>query len=171
MRNAILGMASRDLSNTKTTILGATPGAIPRIDGTHMKDFHLPLRSRSLFFENWGGPRAQDLKAPKECSKKFAATFKGKCLIRGNVHRFFCSYKILGRLCRKGVATQVTLTHCIYWAIPPVRLGLSGRNFGKIPETLSDRFLNSPREYGWDFPNPISVTFSAGHGKICPPHG
>ena len=33
MRNPILGMASHDLSNEKTTILGATPGAIPRIDG------------------------------------------------------------------------------------------------------------------------------------------
>ena len=30
---SILGIASLDLSNTKTTILGATPGAIPGIDG------------------------------------------------------------------------------------------------------------------------------------------
>ena len=29
MRNSILGMASHYLSNTKTTILGATPAAIP----------------------------------------------------------------------------------------------------------------------------------------------
>ena len=28
-----LGMASHDLSNTKTTILGATPGGIPQISG------------------------------------------------------------------------------------------------------------------------------------------
>ena len=33
MRNSILGMASHDLSNTKTAILGATPGAILGIDG------------------------------------------------------------------------------------------------------------------------------------------
>ena len=32
MRNSILGMASHDLSNAKTTILGATLGAIPGID-------------------------------------------------------------------------------------------------------------------------------------------
>ena len=33
IRNSILGMASHDLSNTKTTILGATPGAILGIGG------------------------------------------------------------------------------------------------------------------------------------------
>ena len=40
------------------------------------------------------------IKSPRECSKKFAATFKGKFLTRGNVLRIFY---------RKGVATQVTL--------------------------------------------------------------
>ena len=29
------------------------------------------------------------IEAPKECSKKFAATFKGKFLTRGNVLRIF----------------------------------------------------------------------------------
>ena len=33
VRHSILGMASHDLSNTKTTILGTTPGAIPGTDG------------------------------------------------------------------------------------------------------------------------------------------
>ena len=33
IRNFILGMASHVLSNTKATILGATPAAIPGIDG------------------------------------------------------------------------------------------------------------------------------------------
>ena len=32
-------------------------------------------------------------KAPKECSKKFAATFKGKFLTRGNVLRIFDLFK------------------------------------------------------------------------------
>ena len=32
---------------------------------------------------------AFSIKAPKECSKKFAATFKGKSLTRGNVLRVF----------------------------------------------------------------------------------
>ena len=32
-RNSILGMASHDLCNAKTTILGATPGGILGIDG------------------------------------------------------------------------------------------------------------------------------------------
>ena len=44
------------------------------------------------------------------------------------------------------------------WAIPPVRLGLSG-NSGKIPERPRKRSQsvswNSPREYGWDPPSPI----------------
>ena len=34
MRNPILGMASHDLGNAKTIILGATPGAMPGVDGT-----------------------------------------------------------------------------------------------------------------------------------------
>ena len=42
-------MASHDLSNTKTKILGATPGAIPELRGTHMKDFHFA----PAFFGGW----------------------------------------------------------------------------------------------------------------------
>ena len=48
IQNSILGMASHDLSNTKATILGATPGAIPGIDGNPREDFHLPQHSRSV---------------------------------------------------------------------------------------------------------------------------
>ena len=47
----------------------------------------------------------------------------------------------------------------VKWAIPPVRLGLSGRNSGKIPERprkgSQSVSWNSPREYGWDAPSPI----------------
>ena len=47
----------------------------------------------------------------------------------------------------------------ILWAIPPVRLGLSGRNSGRIPERPRKRSQsvswNFPREYGWDAPNPL----------------
>ena len=46
----------------------------------------------------------------------------------------------------------------IYWGTPPVRLGLSGRHSGKIPERPRKRsqsfFWNSPRELGWDPPSP-----------------
>ena len=43
------------------------------------------------------------IKAPKECSKKFAATFKGKFLTRETVLRiFFCSW-------RRGSAMGVTV--------------------------------------------------------------
>ena len=51
------------------------------------------------------------IKAPKECSKKFAATFKEKSLPEEMFLEYsFCSLKVLGRLYRKGVATQVNLT-------------------------------------------------------------
>ena len=53
MRNPVLGMASRDLCNAKTTVLGATPKRFPELMGTHMKDFHLPMHSRR-FFSNIG---------------------------------------------------------------------------------------------------------------------
>ena len=60
VRNSILGMASHDSSNTKTTILGATPGAIPRIDGNPHERFSCAPPFSERFFENWGGPRAQE---------------------------------------------------------------------------------------------------------------
>ena len=51
-----------------------------------------------------------------------------------------------------------TLTHS--WAIPPVRLGLSGRNSGKIPErppeTLSERFLEFPSRVRLGCPKPYN---------------
>ena len=51
------------------------------------------------------------------------------------------------------------VTTSLLWATPPVRLGLSGRNSGKIPERPRKRSQsvswNSPREYGWDAPSPI----------------
>ena len=46
-----------------------------------------------------------------------------------------------------------------YWATPPVRLGLAGRNSGKIPERprkcSQSVSWDSRREYGWDAPSPI----------------
>ena len=46
------------------------------------------------------------------------------------------------------------------WAIPPVRLGLSGRNSGKIPEflpeTLSERFLEFPSRVRLGCPKPYN---------------
>ena len=47
----------------------------------------------------------------------------------------------------------------VFWAMPPVRLGLSGRipeKFRKDPGNALRAFSwNFPREYGWDAPNPI----------------
>ena len=43
-----------------------------------MKDFHLPLHSGSVFFKNWGGPRAQEKGGPKQAifgHKKFRLLF------------------------------------------------------------------------------------------------
>ena len=48
-------MASHDLSNTKTTILGATPGAIPGIDGNLLERFSFaPAFSEVFFFSRIG---------------------------------------------------------------------------------------------------------------------
>ena len=50
-QNSILGMASHDLSNTKATIVGAAPGAIPQMDGnTHEQgaQSYLTLRAQGL---------------------------------------------------------------------------------------------------------------------------
>ena len=48
------------------------------------------------------------------------------------------------------------------WAIPPVRLGFSGRDSGTIPERPRKHSQsvswNSPREYGWD---PQTLSFKA----------
>ena len=66
MRNSILGMASHDLSNTKTTILGATPGAILRIDGNPRERFSFAPAFSERFFKNWGGPRAPEILLSQE---------------------------------------------------------------------------------------------------------
>ena len=60
MQNSILRMASHDLSNTKTTILGATLGAIPGIDGNPHERLSFDTAFSEHFFNNWGGPRAPE---------------------------------------------------------------------------------------------------------------
>ena len=60
MRNSIHGMASRDLINTETTILGATPGMIPQTDGNPHQRLSFAIVCAERFFSNWGGPRASD---------------------------------------------------------------------------------------------------------------
>ena len=54
-------MASQDLSNAKTTILRATPGAIPGIHGNTHERFPSALAISERFFKNWGGSRAPDV--------------------------------------------------------------------------------------------------------------
>ena len=61
MRNSIPGMASHDLSNTNTTILAATPGAIPGLDGnTHERFAFVPTLSEHFFQELGWSLRARD---------------------------------------------------------------------------------------------------------------
>ena len=43
-----------------------------------------------------------------------------------------------------------------WWAIPPVRLALSGRNSGRTPETLSERFLEFPSRVRLGCPKPYN---------------
>ena len=63
MRNPVLGMASRDLCNAKTTILRATPGAIPGIDGNPHGRFSFAHAFSDRFGKNWGGPCAPEQRA------------------------------------------------------------------------------------------------------------
>ena len=58
--NPILGMASHDLSNAKTTILGATLGAIPGIAANPPERFSSASALSERFFKNRGCPRAPD---------------------------------------------------------------------------------------------------------------
>ena len=64
-QNPILGMASHDLCNVKTTILGAAPGAIPGIDGNPHGRFSKKHAFSECFFKSWGCPRAQDTWTPR----------------------------------------------------------------------------------------------------------
>ena len=72
IRNSILGMASHDLINTKPTILGATLGAIPGIAANPPERFSFAPSFSEHFFENWGGPRAQDKIGVPESRQKSA---------------------------------------------------------------------------------------------------
>ena len=54
MRKSILRMPSHDLSNTKTTILGATPGAILGFDGHPHERFSFPPAFSGAFFQELG---------------------------------------------------------------------------------------------------------------------
>ena len=47
------------------------------------------------------------------------------------------------------------LMHSKQWAIPPARLAHTGRNLERPWKRSQGVSWNSPREYGWDAPNPI----------------
>ena len=72
VRNSILGMASHDLINTKPAILGATLGAIPGIAANPPERFSFAPSFSERFFENWGGPRAQEFFWNYNCQTKGA---------------------------------------------------------------------------------------------------
>ena len=71
-----LGMASHDLSNTKATILGATPWAIPQIEGNP----HERLGSHPALKESPGpfGPRIPE-ESPRESPGAFQPRRAKKC--------------------------------------------------------------------------------------------
>ena len=52
--------------------------------------------------------------------------------------------------------TRNHLEHYSSWATPPVRLGISGRNSGKTPETLSESFLEFPSRVRLGCPKPYN---------------
>ena len=65
IRNSILGMASHDLINTKTTILGATLGAIPGIAANPPERFSFAPAFSELFFQELGWSPRTRLLVPK----------------------------------------------------------------------------------------------------------
>ena len=67
IRNSTLGMASHDLSSTKATILGATPGAIPGIEPA-WNIFICPCILGAFFRELGWSPRARTI--PGDCNLK-----------------------------------------------------------------------------------------------------
>ena len=84
-------------------------------------------------------------------------------MLRGTSMLICSSFSVYFPINLQGATEQLQATvrskAALIWAIPPVRLGLSGRNSGKIPERPRKRSQsvswNFPREYGWDPPNPI----------------
>ena len=88
IRNSILGMASHDWSNMKTTILGATPGAIPGIHGNPHERFSFAPAFSERFFKNWGGPRAPDC---KKTVAQWQAILGAALKIAGSSHRGSCA--------------------------------------------------------------------------------
>ena len=84
MRNSILGMASHDLSNTKTTILGATLGATPRNDGNPNESYSFAPSFRKIlvsvkFFARNSG-------AGNGCADFMGAWKKFFFFLQGNLH-------------------------------------------------------------------------------------
>ena len=62
--------------------------AVALLGGEHLEGGHLKIRFCSEFRVGMNGDTIS-IKAPKECSKKFAATFQRKFLTRGNVFGIF----------------------------------------------------------------------------------
>ena len=61
-----------------------------------------------------------------------------------------------GAPCADAIFLKIADIFPLKWATPPVRLGLSGRNSGKTPETLSERFLEFPSRVRLGCPKPYN---------------
>ena len=116
--------------------------------GTHMKDFNLPLHSRSVFSRIGVIPACMNFGVHEfwpEAYNWFGARPKKLQVLRDGDHKV------------QGQCPQY------------------GRNSGKIPERPRKRSQsvswNSPREYGWDLPNPIVKAFEASRAfpQFSPP--
>ena len=86
------------------------------------------------------------------CQRALRGSLRGSCGALRGVRGIF-----------RGLSGVVTL--CLWpsgtvgislWATPPVRLGLSGRNSGKTPEALSERFLEFPSRVRLGSPKPYN---------------
>ena len=121
----------------------------------------IPLNERNLEAPSFGAPpfKGQNLSVQVQIGVQHWKTCKwvnseegGSCTLSlPEPHASKGGF--LGTFCKKQAVAPEN------WATPPVRLGLSRRNSGKIPERPRKHSQsvswNSPREYGWDAPNAI----------------
>ena len=112
MRNSIIGMASHDLSNTKTTILGATPGVILGNHGNpHERSSLAPVFSERFFQELGWSPHARQLDAP-EILLPDVGEQPDAILCRVNEFSFASGNYYLMLALRELMRSQVMQWHC-----------------------------------------------------------
>ena len=100
----------------------------------------LPIHGSCNAHESLGGPFLNRLLAKGFLTRNTAKAHSGKCS-----RKMADSFKRQNGCARSLLLEGLRASHTVKeengplsWATPPIRLGLSGRNAGKFPETLSE---------------------------------